>query len=215
MGKDKVDDSNKTVVTEEFVKSVGNKIRRRELGAQLKKQKKKEKRKRQDERKKVAEALGADAPPKLIPKTLDNQREHDETTVVNKIKDASGKEVGQEDVDEEVGWDIENDELADYFKKSYDPKVLITSADNPHSKTIAFIKELTRIIPNSAPFWRKNTSVKKMVKQVWSPMPLFFICLFKTGTTLLVVNGSVSCQLSKSLTGRERNEGVVGRNEGE
>jgi len=165
MGKDKADDPNKTVVTEEFVKSVGNKIRRRELGAQLKKQKKKEKRKRQDERKKVAEALGADAPPKLIPKTLDNQREHDETTVVNKIKDASGKEVGQENVDEEVGWDIENDELADYFKKSYEPKVLITSADNPHSKTIAFIKELTRIIPNSAPFWRKNTSVKKMVKQ--------------------------------------------------
>jgi len=164
--KKKDDGDKKNNVTEEFVKSVGNKIRRRELAAQLKKQKKKDKRKRQDERKKVAEALGPDAaPPKLIPKTLDNQREHDETTVVNKIKDAAGKEVGEEQIDEEVAWDIDNDELKDYFSKSYEPKVLITSADNPHSKTIAFIKELTRIIPNSAPFWRKNSSVKKMVKQ--------------------------------------------------
>jgi len=159
----KVDKTQK--VTEEFVKSIGNKIRRRELGAQLKKQKKKEKRKRQDDRKKEAEALGDAAPPKLVPKTLDNMREADETTVVKKIKDASGKEVGQEEVDQEVSWDLANDELQSYFSKSYEPKVLITSADNPHSKTIAFIKELTRIIPNSVPFWRKNSSVKKMVKQ--------------------------------------------------
>ena len=79
-------DDKKNVVTEEFLKTVGNKIRRRELGAQLKRQKKKEKRKRQDERKKVAGALGDDAPAKLVPKTLDNQREHDETTVVNKVE---------------------------------------------------------------------------------------------------------------------------------
>ena len=75
-----------------------------------------EKRKRQDERKKVAEALGDAAPPKLVPKTLDNQREHDETTVVNKIKDAAGKEIGQEEIDEEVSWDIDNDELKEYFR---------------------------------------------------------------------------------------------------
>merc|ERR550534_3258689 len=125
--KKKSEDEKKTVVTEEFLKSVGNKIRRRELGAQLKRQKKKEKRKRQDERKKVAEALGPEAAPaKLVPKTLDNQREHDETTVVNKIKDAAGKEIGQEEIDEEVSWDIDNDELREYFSKSYEPKVLIT-----------------------------------------------------------------------------------------
>ena len=34
-------DDKKNVVTEEFLKTVGNKIRRRELGAQLKRQKKK------------------------------------------------------------------------------------------------------------------------------------------------------------------------------
>ena len=32
-------------------------------------------------------------------------------------------------------------------------------------KTLAFVKELSRIIPNSTPLWRKSTSIKKMVKQ--------------------------------------------------
>jgi ribosome production factor 1 len=32
-------------------------------------------------------------------------------------------------------------------------------------KTIAFIKELSRMIPKSEPMWRKNTSFKKIVKQ--------------------------------------------------
>ena len=40
-----------------------------------------EKRSRQDERKKVAKALGDKAPPKLVPHTIDNMREPDETTV--------------------------------------------------------------------------------------------------------------------------------------
>ena len=42
--------------------------------------------------------------------------------------------------------------------------MLITSCDNPRSKTIAFMKELSRIIPNSEPMWRRNTSVKKIIK---------------------------------------------------
>ena len=32
-------------------------------------------------------------------------------------------------------------------------------------RTIRFVKELTRIIPNSTPLWRKNSSIKKTVKQ--------------------------------------------------
>merc|ERR1712018_261401 len=59
-----------------------NKIRRRELYKKLKSEKKKEKRKRQDARKKIAKALGDDAPPKLVPKTIESMREYDETTVV-------------------------------------------------------------------------------------------------------------------------------------
>ena len=53
-------------------------------------------------------------------------READETTV------ASG-DAPEEKQDEEVNWDIANDEFKHYFDKTYEPKVLITSADNPHS----------------------------------------------------------------------------------
>ena len=137
------------------ISEIKNKIRRNEEWVKLKRQKKKEKKARQDERKKEREALGDEAPPKLVPKTIDSMREYDETTV-------GGKEGNEED--EEVEHDIVNDEFATYFSKSYVPKVLITCSDNPHSKTIAFVKELSRIIPNSEPKWRNKASIKKMVK---------------------------------------------------
>ena len=137
------------------ISQIKNKIRRNEEWLKLKREKKKEKRARQEARKAEAEALGDEAPPKLVPKTIDSMREYDETTV-------GGKEGTEED--EEVEHDIVNDEFSTYFAKSYEPKVLITCSDNPHSRTIAFIKELTRMIPNSEPKWRKNASVKKIVK---------------------------------------------------
>ena len=158
-----------------------NKIRRAELYKKLKSEKKKEKRKRQDARKKIAKALGDEAPPKLVPKTIESMREYDETTVVKAKtvttskteadeKDSTNKldserVVTPEEEDEEVNWDLANDQFKDYFGKTYEPKVLITSADNPHSKTISFVKEMTRVIPNASPFWRKNSSIKKMVKK--------------------------------------------------
>ena len=75
--------------------------------------------------------LGDNAPPKLVPKTIESMRESDETTV----KPTSAPEVEQ---DEEVNWDIANDEFKDYFDKSYVPKVLITTGDNPHSVSIFY-----------------------------------------------------------------------------
>ncbi|TRY70746.1 hypothetical protein TCAL_04837 [Tigriopus californicus] len=151
--------------TEEVqLEQIRNKLRRRELATKLKRQKKKDKRQRQDERKKEAQALGPDAPPRLVPKTLEALREPDVTTVV-----MGGAEPGAEPdptlMDEETHWDINHDEFQDYFAKAYQPKVLITSADNPHSRTIAFMKELSRIIPNAEPMWRKNSSMKKMVRR--------------------------------------------------
>jgi len=139
------------------ISEIGNKEMRHQQYVKLKRDKKKEKKKRQDDRKKVAEALGDQAPPKLIPKTIDSMREADETTV------ATGETA--EEQDEEVMWDISNDEFKDYFGKTYEPKVLITTGDNPHTRTIRFVKELTRIIPNSNPLWRQKTSIKKMIKQ--------------------------------------------------
>ncbi len=89
-----------------------------------------DKRSRQDERRRLAEALGDKAPPKMVPKTIDAMRESDVTTVEPK----EGEEYDEED---EVAWDIENDEFKDYFAKTYVPKVLITSAENPRSVRVS------------------------------------------------------------------------------
>jgi len=154
------------------ISEIKNKIRRNQEWLKLKREKKREKRERQDERKKEAEACearGEEAPAKLVPKTIDSMREYDETTV-------GGKEGTEED--EEVEHDVTNDEFSSYFAKTYEPKVLITCSDNPHSRTIAFMKELTRIIPNSEPKWRKNSSIKKIVKE----------SIKKEYTDILVIN---------------------------
>eukprot|EP00088_Acartia_fossae_P035574 TRINITY_DN3667_c0_g1_i1.p1 TRINITY_DN3667_c0_g1~~TRINITY_DN3667_c0_g1_i1.p1 ORF type:complete len:330 (+),score=55.34 TRINITY_DN3667_c0_g1_i1:42-1031(+) len=150
------------------ISRIKNKIKRNAEWVKLKREKKKDKRKRQDDRRKEREALGDEAPAKLVPRTIDSMREADETTV--------GAENGQ--VDEEVEADMNLDEFSEYFERSYEPKILITSSDNPHSKTIAFIKELSRIVPNSEPKWRKRSSVKKMVRD----------CIQKEYTDIVIVN---------------------------
>lgn len=127
-----------------------NKVLRGAQWATLKKEKRKVKKEAQKARRKEAEALGDKAPPKQVPRTIENTREADVTTV--------------DIADEEVQFDITHDEYESYFSKMYEPKILITSSDNPHTKTIRFIKELTKIIPNTKCFWRKRSSVKKMVK---------------------------------------------------
>lgn len=57
---------------------------------------------------------------------------------------------------------MELDEFSEYFNKAYEPKVLITYSDNPHSKTRGFGKELAMIIPNSTALTRHRSSVKKI-----------------------------------------------------
>lgn len=59
--------------------------------------------------------------PKKTPHTIDSLREKDETT----ITDLNAEE------NELIRDDLEQDEFSDYFKQSYDPKVLITYSDNP------------------------------------------------------------------------------------
>eukprot|EP00096_Caligus_rogercresseyi_P012409 TRINITY_DN518_c0_g1_i2.p1 TRINITY_DN518_c0_g1~~TRINITY_DN518_c0_g1_i2.p1 ORF type:complete len:417 (-),score=123.46 TRINITY_DN518_c0_g1_i2:51-1301(-) len=149
-----------------------NKLRRAEAFKKLKRLKKVERRKRQVDRKKEAEALGSEAPPKLVPRTIENTREADETTVkdvapsANEDDEEAGgeeKEPPQEESIEDQ-WDILNDEFKSYFDKSYVPKVIITSGDNPHSRSITFMKELSRMIPNAELFWRNKSSIKKIIE---------------------------------------------------
>ncbi|KAG0718316.1 Ribosome production factor 1 [Chionoecetes opilio] len=133
------------------IKSIRNKSRRGKAFAELKREKRKKKLEESKEKKKLAAKLGKDAPPKKQPHTIESLREEDETMV--------------DEEDEELEHEEANDAFAAYFTKSYEPKILITCSDNPHTKTIAFIRELCRIIPGSEPKWRTRSSIKKMIKK--------------------------------------------------
>ncbi|KAI2808708.1 hypothetical protein RDWZM_005918 [Blomia tropicalis] len=88
--------------------------------------------------------------PKQTPKTIESTRVPNEDLV--------------QPGDEEVEIDESLDEMSSYFKKEIEPKILITTDDNPHTKTIKFCRELRNTIPNSEFRFRKKASIKKMVK---------------------------------------------------
>lgn len=92
--------------------------------------------------------------PKQVPHTLESLREKDETAIANLDDEAK----------EEFQFDCEHDEFAAYYRQEYEPKVLITYADNPNRKTRIFGRELTRMVPNSISLYRNRSGVKKMVK---------------------------------------------------
>ena len=112
------------------------------------------KNRRLQKRKKEKKAAIMEGKPKEKPKTIESMRIKTET-MVGDLEDENNVE---------IACDIKNDEYSSYFEKSYVPKVLITTSDNPLSKTRRFCKELTRILPNSIAKYRHRMSVKKMVK---------------------------------------------------
>ncbi|XP_013783315.1 ribosome production factor 1-like [Limulus polyphemus] len=132
------------------ISKIRNKMRRMTEYVKLKKEKQRLKRIARKKRLKEAKALGDSAPPKKVPKTIENTREPDDAMV--------------DPQDEEVQFDEAMDEMAAYFNKDYVPKVLVTSSDNPHTRTIRFCRELKQTIPNAEFRWRNRASVKKMVK---------------------------------------------------
>jgi len=140
----------KNSISRDKISTIRNKVRRGEIYAKFKREKSKADRLERKKRKAEYAALGDNAPPKKVPRTIENTREPDFTSV--------------NEEDEEVTCDIVQDELEAYFSKSYEPKVLITSSDNVHRKTICFMRELRRMIPNSIMKRRKRSRVKEMVK---------------------------------------------------
>lgn len=92
--------------------------------------------------------------PRSTGHTIESLREADQTTVQN-LEDSDNEELRKE---------LEIDEFSEYYTKSYTPKVLITYADNPVTKTRKFGVELARIIPNALAKIRNRSSIKKMVK---------------------------------------------------
>lgn len=138
---------------------IQNKVYRQQKYKQLKGRQKKEKKSEKAKLKK-----DGDDGPKRVPHTIESLREKDETMV--------------EEEDEELEQEEATDAYASYYSKEYEPKILITCSDNPHKKSIAFIRELCRIVPNSEPRWRSRSSIKKMVKTATA----------KGFTDLIVVN---------------------------
>lgn len=130
----------------------------------LKRTKQKEKRERQKKRKKEEMALGDKAPPRKVPKTIESTRVYDETMV--------------DPQDEEVLFDEASDEMAPYFNRETSPKILITTADRPKSRTTRLCKELSESIPNSEVYYRRGLALKKIIPQAIS----------RDFTDLLVVN---------------------------
>ncbi|EPY77066.1 ribosome production factor 1-like protein [Camelus ferus] len=102
------------------ISEIKNKQRRHLMFTRWKQQQRKEKLAAKKKLKKEREALGDKAPPKPIPKTIDNQRVFDETIV--------------DPNDEEVAYDEATDEFASYFNRQTSPKILITTSDRPHGR---------------------------------------------------------------------------------
>ncbi len=88
--------------------------------------------------------------PKKIPKTIENTRKRDETTV--------------EADDEEVAGDEAIDEFAEYYAKKQKPKLLITTSNRPKGKDeiFPFIQEMLGVFPNSFYYSRKGFEIKKI-----------------------------------------------------
>ncbi|KAL7866729.1 hypothetical protein AOLI_G00145430 [Acnodon oligacanthus] len=162
---------------------IKNKQRRQLMFMKLKQEKRKQKLELRKKRRKEREALGDEAPPKEVPKTIENQRVYDETTV--------------DPEDEEVAYDEGTDEFSAYFNKLINPKVLITTSDRPRGRTVRFCEQLATVIPNAHVYYRRGLALKRVIPQ----------CISRDFTYLMVINedrkvpnGMILCHLPDGPT---------------
>eukprot|EP00188_Purpureofilum_apyrenoidigerum_P002805 Plantae.Rhodophyta-Purpureofilum_apyrenoidigerum.ctg2868.p1 GENE.Plantae.Rhodophyta-Purpureofilum_apyrenoidigerum.ctg2868~~Plantae.Rhodophyta-Purpureofilum_apyrenoidigerum.ctg2868.p1 ORF type:complete len:303 (-),score=58.37 Plantae.Rhodophyta-Purpureofilum_apyrenoidigerum.ctg2868:805-1713(-) len=130
--------------------AIRNKFVRGRLIADTKIKRKRERQDARKKRKKEREELGDKAPPKQEPRTLENTREPDVTTV---LRD-----------DEEVAEEERTDEFAGVFSGKVKPKVMITTGYGATRVTYGFIRELMAVIPHLTYYKRGNHELKKIVK---------------------------------------------------
>ncbi|EDV33242.1 uncharacterized protein Dana_GF23434 [Drosophila ananassae] len=126
-------------------------MRNKEQRMALYKKMKKEKHKKKMQERRARRKAGVPANPGH---TIESLREKDQTEVSN-LNDSDNEELQKE---------LELDDFSSYFERSYEPKVLITFADNPVTKTRKFGLELSRIFPNALVKIRNKSSVKKICK---------------------------------------------------
>ena len=131
---------------------IANKIKRSEVYHKQLHEKKVEASAARRARQRAATEAGASAPPKQVPRTLDNTREADDTVVA----------VG----DEEVLRDEQEDEFQPYISGDRAPKLMITTKMRPSSRIYELISELLNVLPNSFYYKRGSYALKKI--QVWA-----------------------------------------------
>lgn len=129
---------------------IKNKAKRTQVYSKYKAEKKKVKKRARDERAKQEEELGALAPPRQIPKTLENTRKHDDTMV-----DAE---------DDEIIGDEQDDEFAKFFSNEVKPKIMITTRPKCSRKLYPFIGDLMQMIPNAFYYPRESHLITAMAE---------------------------------------------------
>ncbi|TRY82608.1 hypothetical protein DNTS_032562 [Danionella cerebrum] len=159
------------------VSEIKNKQRRHSMFLKFKEERRKNKLLLKKKKKKERKALGDKAPPKEVPKTIDNQRVYDETTVNPE--------------DEEVAYDEGTDEFSAYFNRLTNPKVLITTSDRPRGRTVRFCNQLATVIPHAHVYYRRGLALKRVIPQ----------CVSRGFTYLMVINEDRKVPMF-SFTGR-------------
>jgi len=160
---------------------IKNKCKREEVYSKVKHEKKKAKNKLK--RARETEDLGTEVKQKKIPKTLDNTREFDKTTVSPD--------------DEEVFADEAEDEFAPYFQNEKTPKIMITTRPRPSGKLFAFIGNLLEMLPNAFFYPRKTFHMKQICQ--WA-VNKNFTHLFVLSEKQKVCNGIIISHLPAGPT---------------
>ena len=126
---------------------IRNKLKRSEMYGKYLADKRQKKRELRLQREKEAEELGEDAhTAKQTPRTLDNTREQEPTSVRAE--------------DDEVALDEAEDEFAEYFADTVRPKILLTTRPRPSRELFHFIADLQRFLPKLYFYPRRSYSIK-------------------------------------------------------
>ncbi|CAK4083993.1 unnamed protein product [Aphanomyces euteiches] len=150
----KKDEAEETVVAPAHLRknpsAIKNKIKRQEIMVKYKKEKKALREEKRAQRKKEAEELGDKAPPKLVPRTIDNTREQEVTMISAE--------------DEEIVGDEMDDEFASIFGNEETPKIMWTTRPFPSADLYPFIQNLMEFVPNSFYYKRGTYDIKDICR---------------------------------------------------
>jgi len=130
--------------------NVKNRLKRSEVYGKYLDAKKKHKKAKRLKRDREAGELGAAAPEKKVPRTLENTREVDKTVVLPD--------------DGEVAADEDGDEFARYFDGQVKPKILVTTRPCPSAEIFKFIGDLLQLIPHAYFYPRRSFDIKDICK---------------------------------------------------